>query len=237
MKTKILTFFVVLVAAVLLVACGSPTQPQNIRMINVVGSGTVYLAPDVVYINIGVRSQAEGVRDALTQNSTQAAAIVSALKGLGVEEKYIQTSAFNVYPQQQFGPNGEVTNTVYIVENTVYVTVKDLSKLGQILDSVVQSGANTINGIQFDVLDKSIALTEARKIAVEEARKQAEELASAAGVKLGALQSINVYMTTGPVPAFSGKGGARLDTLQTNVPVSAGQLVLTMEANLSYEIK
>jgi uncharacterized protein len=237
MKTKLLSLIVVITAALLLAACGSPTQPQNIRMINVVGEGTVYLTPDVVYINIGVHSQAEGVKEALSQNTSQAKAVADSLKSLGVEDKYIQTSAFNVYPQQQYGPNGELLGTVYVVDNTVYVTVKDLSKLGQILDAVVQSGANTINGIQFDVMDKSAAMTEARKMAIDSARKQADELAAAAGVKLGDLQSINVYLTSGPVPAFSGKGGAMMDSAQTNVPVSAGQLVLTMQANLAYEIK
>ncbi len=239
MKNKTLWIFASLIIVLVLSACSggvaTPVTPSQ-RLINVTGTGTVYLTPDVAYINIGVRSQAEQVTEALTQNTNQAQAVASALKELGVDALDIQTSAFNVYPQQEYGPMGEVVRTVYVVENTVYVTVRDLNKLGQMLDVVVRSGANTINGIQFDILDKSAAESQARKLAVENAKKQAQELADAAGVKLGPLVAVNVYMTSPPSPFFTGKGGVRMDMAQS-VPVSAGQLVMSMDASLSYEIK
>jgi uncharacterized protein YggE len=221
-----------------LAACagGNTTNDQKIQpQISVTGRGQVYLTPDVAYINIGVKSQADKVADALKKNNDQAAGVASGLKDLGVDAKDIQTSAFNVYPQQEFGPNGEVKKTYYMVENTVYVTVRNLQGLGQMLDAVVQNGANTINSIQFDVLDKSKAMSEARKLAVQDAHNQAQELADAAGIKLGSLTSLSVFMSSGPMPAFQGKGGASADST-SQVPVSAGQLIITMDANLIYEI-
>jgi uncharacterized protein YggE len=154
-----------------------------------------------------------------------------------VDAKDIQTNAFNVYPQQQFGPQGEVLKTTYAVDNTVFVTVRDLSKLGQILDVVVQNGANAINGITFDVLDKTKALSQVRQLAVTDARQQAQQLADAAGVKLGNLISLNVYQSNGPVPVFGGKGGIAANAAGAPVSVSAGQMVLSMDAALAYEIK
>lgn len=238
MKRSFVVVLVVALSALVLSACAPQVVNPNapIPMVNASGHGQVYLTPDVAYINIGVRSQAEKVADALKQNNSQATGVSSSLKELGVEDKDIQTSAFNVYPQQEYGPQGEVTRTVYVVENTVYVTVRDLSKLGQMLDAVVQNGANTINGISFDVLDKAKAEDEARRMAVEDARKQAQSMADAAGITLGKLISLNVYAGS-TVPVYGGKGGAMKADAAAAVPVAAGQLVITMEANLSYEIK
>ena len=182
-------------------------QPP-LRTISVNGSGQVTLSPDVAYVYIGVHSQSDNVSDALSQNNEKAQAVSGALKELGIDPKDIQTSGFNIYPQQQFGPQGEVTGTTYNVDNTVYVTVRDLQILGKLLDVVVRSGANSINGITFDVLDKSRAISEARRLAVESARSQAEEMAQVAGVTLGELQTMNVYTSNPPVPVFEGKGAA-----------------------------
>jgi len=241
MKNKYGWIILNVVAVLILGACAGTSsqadksiQPPQ-RVINVTGSGQVYLTPDVAYINVGVHSVADTVGEALKLNNSQAIAVASSLKELGVDVKDIQTNAFNVYPQQQFGPQGELIKTTYAVDNTVFVTVRDLAKLGQMLDVVVQNGANSINGISFDVLDKSKAQAQVRQMAVLDARKQAQELADAAGVKLGDLMSLNVYSSSSPVPAFGGKGGV-VNTAAA-VPVSAGQMVLSMDASLVYEIK
>jgi len=226
-----------LLAVLALAACGPiTTKPFNIPTLTASGTGIVYLAPDVAYINIGVHSQAETVGDALAQNNAQAAAIAEVIKSFGVDVKDIQTSAFNVYPQQQYSPDGQLTGTLYVVDNTVFVTVRTLGDLGKILDATVKSGANTINGITFDVVDKDTALTEARKQAIEKARAMASELASAAGVTLGELQSVNVYTSGNPVPVYDGKGGSAM-AAPGEAPISAGQLTITVEANLVYTIK
>ncbi len=204
------------------------------RQLNVSGNGKVYLAPDVAYVNVGVHSQAENVTDALNQNNAKAQAIANTLKELGIDEKDIQTSAFNIFPQQQFDNEGKLTGTIYMVDNVVNVTVRDLSILGKLLDAAVRSGANTINSINFDVLDKTAAITEARKLAVEDAQRQAQELAAAAGVQLGDLISMNSYASSGPAVMYDMKGGVGASG---QVPVSAGQLQISVDVNLSYEIK
>jgi uncharacterized protein YggE len=206
-------------------------------MLNTVGQGKVYLVPDLAYIFIGVHSEADSVANALKDNNTQAQAIQKALIDQGVDPKDIQTSAFNVYPQQQTDAKGEPGKMVYVVENTVNVTVRDLSKLGVLLDKVTSSGANSIHGIQFDVKDKQKALAEARKQAIDDAKRQASELAQAAGVQLGAIQNMNVYTGGQPTPLYQGKGGSFSMAADSSVPVSSGQLLVTAEANINFEIK
>ena len=170
----------------------------------------------------------------LFRSTAQANAIANVLQGLGVEEKDVQTSNFNVYPSSNYDPmTGQVTGTYFVVDNTVTVIVRDLSKLGDVLTAVVEAGANNIYGITFDVEDRDAAVIQARELAIQNAKDKAQEIADAAGVELGDLQSINVYGGTNYVTYYDAKGGAYADS---SVPVSAGTLTITMECSLSYEI-
>lgn len=240
MKNKLILSVVALVMIASLAACAAPAATgANPYPRTLVGTGTgkVYLTPDVAYINIGVRSEAGSVQAALDDNTGKAQSIKDALVALGVEEKDIQTAAFNIYPQQQYDPQtGEIKGTFYVVENTVYVTVRNLGKLGGILDAVTRKGANTINGISFDVLDKEAAIKQARDEAIAKAKTNAQELAAAAGISLGDLITLNVYVGSPVIPMFDSKnfGGAGRDTA---VPISAGQLVISVDASITYEIR
>jgi hypothetical protein len=230
---SILVLLLVAVAAGCAPKSESNTQP---RVLAVSGTGKVTLAPDVAYINIGVQSRADTVAEALNQNSIQAQAVVKALTDLGVDPKDIQTSSFNIFPQQEMDEKGMPSRTIYMVDNTVYVKVKDLPKLGQMLDSVVKSGANSIHGITFDVQDKTAANSEARKLAVEDAYRQAQELAKAANVTLGDVQTLNASSSYRPVPMYQGDAVGKLGG-GGEVPVAAGQILLTVDVSITYQIK
>ncbi len=236
MKNRVFVVMIVILIASLLAACQGVAAPsdQPVRQINVTGTGKVFLVPDIAYIYIGVRSQADDVASALAQNNRQAQNIADALKERGIAAEDIQTTAFNVYPQQEFTPEGIPGKITYVVENTVYVKVRELQGLGDTLNAAIQGGANTINGISFDVADRVSAEAEARRLAVEDAKAKASELAGLAGVNLGELQSINVYSSGGPMPVYEAKGGF---AAQSSVPIAAGQLVIQADANLSYAIK
>lgn len=215
------------------------TQQSQQRQVTVYGTGKVFLVPDVAYINIGVSSRGEKVKDTLADNNTKTEAVKKALVELGVEEKDIQTSSFNIYPQPQYDSAGTVISTLYVVENTMYLTVRDLNKLGQMLDAAVTSGANNIYGIQFDILAKDKAQSEARKLAVADAKKQAEELATAVGGTLGEATIVIVSSNSYPVMpnyASMGMGGGGYQS-SGQVPVSAGQLLLTIDVQITYELK
>ncbi len=240
MKNKIPVLAIVLVAVVALSACGSLPSSINVvsqspRTVTVTGTGMVTLTPDIAYITIGVQTQNASAKDAVAENNTDAAALIAAIKSFGVETKDIQTTNFSVYPQQQYDNNGHITGIIYVVSNSVFVTVRDLTKLGDLLDKTVQSGANTISSITFDVADKAAALTQARQAAVNEANKQAQELTKATGVTLGEVQTISYSDSTPPVPVPMAKSDLMLGA--GSVPVQSGSMQISTTVTIVYSLK
>ena len=242
MKKK--TIFIIgtlLIGAVLLSACGlmeaQGVSPTSERYIRVSGSGEVAVVPDIAYINIGVHSEAEDVSSALEANNTQATELTEALKAEGIEAKDIQTTNFNVYPQTRYDNMGQPVGTSYVVDNTVYITVRDLTKLGKLLDSAISAGANNIYGISFDIADKETVLAQARELAIKDAEAKAQSVAEVAGVTLGQILSIDVSTPTYNQPYFGYGMGGGASRVETSVPVSAGQIVVSYTATLNYAIE
>ena len=119
----------------------------------------------------------------------------------------------------------------------VNVTVRDLGKLGQLLEASVMAGANSINSIQFDVSDREKALSTTRDLAVKNAKAQAQELATLAGVELGEITNISVYGGGNVTPMYYGMGGGGGVAMEASVPVSAGSMVISTDVNLTYALK
>ena len=245
MRQKISGLAVIIMFLIALTACGqtfqngSPVAAATNAQISVTGSGIVYVAPDVAYINVGVRSQGDTVAEALEINNTQAQDIKDTLVAAGVDAMDIQTSSFYVYPQSDYDYQGEVSRTYYSVENTVYVTVRELVNLSDILDAVARSGANNIYGIDFNVQDNTEAKSTARQLAIESAKTQAQELADAAGVELGDIVSISSSYSS-PTTYYGygiGGGGAEYAALDSSVPVTSGQIQVSTDVSMIYAIK
>ena len=246
MKNKTFYYAALFILAILLSACGSQaveaaktsqeTEQPPVRTLNVNGSAMVQLSPDIAYISIGVHTENENANKAMNSNNTQATKVIEAIKALGVDPKDIQTTNFSIYPSQQYGPSGEMLGLKYVVDNTVYVTLRDIAKIGDLLGAATEAGANTISGISFDVADKSAALSEARKNAVEDARKTAEELTQAAGVTLGPIQSIN-YSNYMPTPVYMDAKGGNAAMASAPVPIQSGTLTISVDVNIVFEIK
>jgi uncharacterized protein YggE len=240
-----ITLVVLLAAALLLSACaggqalaqtsGVSAMENPPRTLSVTGTGKSYLVPDIAYIYIGVHTENAEASKAVAENTARSQKVTDALKKFNIASKDIQTTNFSIYPQQQFDPQGKMTGVIYVVENTVYVALRDLNKIGDLLDAVVNAGANSISGISFDVEDKTSAFAEARAAAVADAKKQAEELAKAAGVSLGEIFSISTYTST-PYPIYEARGGAGV-AMEAAVPISPGQTVLQVDVNVTYILK
>jgi hypothetical protein len=240
MRNKFLIIGILVVGSILS-ACGPATinqaAPPTVRSLNVTGLGQVDLTPDIAYIYIGVHTEGASAAEAVAANNEQTETLISALNDSGVDQKDIRTTNFGIWPSTQYGPDGQSLGTVYMVDNTVYVTVRELDGLGDLLDSAIEAGANSINSIQFDVADKTEALKEARAKAVENASEQAVELAEAAGVELGDLLNVSYYDSQ-PYPYFNGgKGGGGGGAMEAAVPIQPGQLTISANVNLNYEIK
>ena len=241
MKNKVLFVTAVVMIALLVSACGPTTvnqaAPAPVRSVSVSGAGSANLVPDIAYIYLGVHTEKLSASEAMSENNAQTQKMIDALKNFGIAAKDIRTTNFSIWPMDKYDPmtgtpTGEKT---YVVDNTVYVTVRDLDKLGDLLDTVVAAGANTVNSIQFDVADKEEALKTARAEAVKNAAAQAQELADAAGVKLGDVQTISYYDSV-PYPVYDGKGGGG-GAMEAAVPIQPGQLTYTVTVTITYDLK
>ena len=242
MKIKSIFIATLFVLALLMSACGPATinqaaQPPE-RTLSVAGTGTAYLTPDIAYLYLGVHTEKLTAAEAVAENNTQTQGVIKALTDFGIDAKDIRTTNFSIWPMDKYDPStnlptGEKT---YAVDNTVYVTMRDLARLGDLLDTIVQAGANTVNSIQFDVADKDSSLKDARAAAVKDAAAKAQELAEAAGVQLSELRSIG-FNDSQPYPIFDGKGGGGAAAEAAAVPIQPGQLTFNVVVNLTYEIK
>ena len=217
---------------------GGGGNADSPRTISVTGSGKVYLKPDIAMINVGVHTENEDVSVALSENNAKALSVRDALTAFGVKPDDIQTTSFSVYQSQVYGPMGEMLGLKYMVDNSVYITVRDLAKMGDVLTTLVNKGANNIYGITFDVADRAAALTKARQAAVADAKAQAEELAAAAGVKVGQVISVSTATTGNAMPIYAEYGyGGGGGMAAAPAPISSGQLIVTVDAYLTYELQ
>lgn len=237
MKKTILSVTLLIAIAALISGCtgGITTSGKAaVRTIDVAGVGKVNIEPDLAHVNIGVRSQSPEVTEAFTENSEIAENIIQTLMDMGIGQEDIQTRNFNIYQQQEQRPGQEEPTVNYVVENTVFVTVRDLDSLGEVLSVMVSEGANTIHGVTFDIENRESAIEEARQLAIEDAKVQAEAIAETAGVNLGEIYSINISQSGGPVPRIEYAEEAAVGAGE--VPISTGTMTVQVRANLSYYI-
>ena len=242
MRNKTLFVSAIVLVALILGAC-SPTVVANpaapVRTMSVNGVGQIFLSPDIAYIYIGVHTEKDTAAEAVAANNDETQRVIEALKKAGVDANDIRTTNFSIWPNQQYSPDGQPIGVRYVVDNSVYVTVRKLDNLGDLLDSAVAAGANSINSIQFDVADKTEALKQARDEAIKDAKSQAQELADASGVKLGEIQTISFYdtMPTPYVDTYGKGGGGGAMEAAAAVPIQPGQLTMTVTVSMSYAIE
>ena len=242
MKSRSILFASLFVLALLVSACGPTTinqeAPPPQRTLSVSGTGTANLTPDIAYVNIGVHNEQPTAAEAVAENNTQTQQVIQALTDFGIDAKDIRTTNFSIYPMDKYDPaTGQPTGEkTYVVDNTVSVTVRDLDTLGDLLDTAIQAGANTVNSVQFDVADKDKALAPARDAAVKDANAKAQELAASSGVQLGQLISVS-YQDVPVYPVYDGRGGGGAAAQAADVPIQPGQLTFTVTVNQTYSIE
>jgi uncharacterized protein YggE len=222
---------------VVLTACSATGVGSTQRTVSVTGTGTARLAPDIVVVTLGVQTQDPQVARAVQDNNARALRVTEAIKTAGVAAGDIQTSDFSVSSQQQFDPQGIPTGEVsYIVSNTLTFTLRDVTKLGDLLQAALESGANTVQSVSYGVADPSAALDKARLDAVRDAHDQATQLSTAAGAQLGSVFSLNEYSPT-PILMFAapsfGKGGGG----GGSVPASPGTLEYQVQVYIVYTLQ
>ncbi|MBS1303903.1 SIMPL domain-containing protein [Loktanella sp. SALINAS62] len=218
-------------AALAMSLLSTQASAQDAR-ITVQGTGEVAAAPDLARINIGVTHQAETAADAMAAMSADMEQVLSTLSDAGIARTDIQTSGLRLDVIQNYDQaSGTSGVTGYRASNDVSVTVNDLDRIGDVLDAVVQSGANQMNGLSFDVGDRETLLNDARRAAVADAMNKAQLYADAAAVPLGSLVSLSeTNVSDGPIPMMR----MAMDEASA-VPVAPGQITISASVTMSWD--
>jgi uncharacterized protein len=209
-----------------------PTVRTAVRTIVVDGTGRVSQAPDRMILNIGVETRGVKVADALKANNTAADALTKLLKSKAIDAKDIQTSGLSV--STQYDNTGRKL-TGYQVNNNLTVMIRNLSTAGDVIDAAATSAGDAIrvNGLSFGLGDTSVPTGKARELAVADARTQAEQLAKAAGVKLGGLRTITASSSNAPQPLTDFKVA---QDRASSVPIEAGSFEVSATVQLVFDI-
>lgn len=223
-----------------LVGPAAESAPSLPRTITVVGEGKITIKPDIAQTNIGVEVVASSVREASTETASIMKAVLAALKAQGVADGDIQTSGYNVWVERPYGPDGPQPDKVlYHTGNNVQVTVRDLDKLAAILDAAIEAGANNIYGVTFSLADPDRVMADGRGKAIKDARAKAEALAQMNQVKLGEVVSVSEIIggDRGYYPNSASRGLGGGDGLGGGGPISAGELGLTIQLQVTYALQ
>ena len=221
---------------------GLQTLPlAPVRSITVVGTGRAPGAPDVARVNVGVETRAASVQQAVTDNKDRMTKLLDALKALGIADKDIQTSNYGVYAERQPASGADIGKSdgpvTYQVNNQVFLTVRDVAKLGDVLDKAVAAGATNIYGVNLSVADTSKLEADARAKAIADAKSRAESLARLSGVAVGDVLGVSeIIGGSGPLyegartSAAAGLGGG-------GGPIQPGELEVNMSVQVTFAIK
>lgn len=227
-----------------LTGCDTPIvatllPPPDGRTIHVTGSGSVVSEPDIATLNLGVSVEKTSVEEAREAAASAMTAVIESLRANDVAEKDIQTENFNIYPQYDYIDNGRVLRG-YRVNNTVSAKVRELESLSDIIDHAAAAGGDivVVNAIRFMIEDTTALQTQARALAVKNAETKAQTLAEASGVNLGKPVTITETGSGGgPRVAFAESAEFAADSARSSTPVQAGELSVTVNVTIVYEIK
>ena len=200
--------------------------------ITVVGEGIVKVKPDVAQATIGVELSRPTVAEASDEVSRTMDAVMAALKKQGVADEDMQTSGFSVWTDQSYASDGTRGEIAYRVSNQVSVTIRDLDKVGSILDAAMEAGANSIYGVTFSLEDKEAAQSDAREKAVDHAGEKAQELAELTGLRLGNVVSVSEVIGAGGY--YGGVYEQSMGMGGGGGPIAPGELEVSVQLQIVY---
>jgi uncharacterized protein YggE len=204
------------------------------------GTGKSFVAPDIAKIDLGIQETGSDLKTVQDSVNKKSQSLVSQTEKLGIAASDIQTISYDVYPQYDYTAVVQ-TITGYRVSTSYEVTIRDFTKINELLASATSYGANTVGSVNFDLSDdlKNQKLDEARVQAVNEAKTKAEGLAKAAGITLGKIINVSEETPSNIQPlALPMAGGGTVNEKSVTPPsVQSGTTELDVTVSLSYEVR
>ncbi len=213
--------------------------------ITVSDTGTIYTKPDLALAVASVITEATTVAETIQENAKKMNAVIAFIKSQGVEDKDLKTTNFNIYPRYEYRkeeteiypyPPGKRVLAGYEVSQSLQIKIRDMEKIGVIIQGATDAGANQVGDLQFTVDEEDALKAQARAEAINKAKAKAKELAGQLGIKL--VRIIN-FSESGAVPYFYsmkeaaplGMGGG--ETLQ----IETGENKIEVTVSITYEIR
>jgi hypothetical protein len=226
-----------LAAAAMTPALALESAP-TLSSIRVTGDSKVTTKPDRVQIDLGVTTHAMHSQEAATQNARQVDTVLAAVRKAAGPAAVLKTISYSLEPNYQYHPNGvEPTLTGYTAANVVQVTLDELAKIGDVIDSATQAGANHVQGIQFTLRDQDAVRATALREAALRARAEADVLAAALGLKVVRILTVEeMSPRMMPVRTYVNAPRAAAAMAEVATPVEAGTLDVTADVTLTVEV-
>ncbi len=206
------------------------------RTISFSGEGKVYTKPDIALVTLSVVTESKTVADVQKKNTEKMNKVIAFLKSFGIEERDIKTTNYNLYPRYNYEYTRIPQIIGYEITQSLEVKVRDLDRVGEILEGSVNAGVNQISSLYFKVDKDEAFKLEAKALAIKDAKEKAEETAKQLGVRLGKLvgysENSNYYP---PYPVYyrEGAGGGG----QSAAPeIQTGENEILVNVTLTYEI-
>ena len=232
---KIKLMMLGLVAALMLTSCNTAAEPNTPATLSASGTGSASTDPDVVDIQLGVDTLDSDLAEAVDQNTVKMNAILAVFAKMGVADKDIQTTNYNLWVEEVYDQSGQSTGEKrFHVSNTVNVRLRDLTKIGTLIEEATSAGVNNVFGINFGVADTTELEQAALDNAIDNAQGKAAWMASKMEANLGPVVNViegGLYSSPMPMAAENmGEGGGG------EVPISQGQFSMTAQVQVSYEL-
>ena len=230
-------------------AVSPPLRPE----ITASGRGEVRLAPDYAYVTIGVTTQSPSAVETASKNSDRTAAVINALRSIGLTQQQIVTSGYSLTQVYEYPKNQQPRLSGFSARNTVRAEVRRLDDVGKVIDAAITSGATDVASIQFLASSTEEARRNALADAVRQARADADVMARGAGGSLGRLISMNSSGVSVPImirgastgqlesvtlsgaAEYSGMGAAAPPPPPPPTPVNPGELIVVAQVFSRWE--
>ena len=162
------------------------TQPLMVR-----GQGKVYAKPDIAIIDLSVLTEGKNIKEVQNENSKKMNKVINFLKDFGAEDKDIKTINYQIYPRYNYEERKIPQIIGYEITQTLEIKIRNLEKIGELLDESVDAGINQVSSLRFWIDNDDKLKEEARNLAIKDAREKANILASQLGVKLVKMVGFN----------------------------------------------
>ncbi len=243
MKNKILVGISALLVLVMAFGVFTLSAPNNlsmadvtntdVKLVTVSGEGKIVVTPDLAFIDLGVQTKNVDASAAQQANAKLMTAVVDALKASGIKAEDIKTTGYSLYQTYDYVGDKQ-SDPYYIASNVVNVKIKDITKVGSVIDVASKAGANNVNNIRFTVSDDSKYYQEALKLAMTNAKGKATAIMSTFNKTPGVPYSVSevsyggaMYYDYSPAKALSESAVA--------TPIESGEITITANVSVGYD--